>query len=72
MSNWIHHSSNTLQRLIKNHLPAKRSEAKVVNTLTRYTLHPLRVAALSNTAVKAVPFGRWTLRDKPTQRRLAR
>ena len=32
-------------------------------------LHILRVAASSNMALDLAPFGRWTLRDKATQRR---
>ena len=31
----------------------------------------LRVAASFNTALNLAPFGRWTLRDKAAQRRLA-
>jgi len=31
----------------------------------------LRVAASSNPALNLAPFGRWTLRDKAAQRRLA-
>jgi hypothetical protein len=42
------------------------------NIPLRYIQRILRVAGSFNPALNLAPFGRWTLRDKAAQRRLAR
>jgi hypothetical protein len=48
---------------LQNH-PPHGEGVKVQNMSEGSVRRLLRVAASSNMAVKAAPFGRWTLRDK--------